>query len=161
MATPDERDILKIIEEEGGESHEVKIANEMGLRLVYVRTMLASMGANDYIDVLRSGKVKIADKGWRVWGKSPKVPWATFHGEEAEPPKTPKERFERYMSREAKEESSKKPEQQASDTTEEPSKNLQKKTHKAGGESHRKTIEELAEEPELTPEEKFKRYTSR
>ena len=159
MATPDERDILKIIDEEGGESHEVKIANEMVLRLVYVRTMLASMGANDYIDVFRSGKVKIADKGWLVLGKSPRAAWAKSG--EAEPPKSPKERFERYMSRGVEEESSVKPEQGASDTTQGTLTHIEKKTQKGTGEHSRKTIEELAEEPPLTPEEKFKRYTSR
>lgn len=95
MATPDERKILKIIEEKGGEAYEVTIANEMGLRLDYVRVILGSMGTRDYIDVFRSGKVKIADKGWQVLGKSAPTPYST----DSIPEKTPEEKFKRYMSR--------------------------------------------------------------
>ncbi|MFZ6016849.1 MAG: hypothetical protein ACOYU0_04390 [Nitrospirota bacterium] len=93
MATPDERKVLKIIEKEGGQSHEVIIAKEMGLRLDYVRVILRSMGTRDYIDVFRSGKVRIQDKGWWVLGK-------TGPGDlESLPEETPEERFKRYMSR--------------------------------------------------------------
>jgi len=124
MATCNEREILKIIDEEGGECSEVKISRCMGLGLTYVRSMLVSMGTRDYIDVFRSGKIIIADKGWRTLGKSPKAPWAEFQTE-AEPPATPRERFERYVSRGAKETSSKKSEQRVSEETiDEPSKNL-------------------------------------
>lgn len=161
MATCNEREILKIIDEEGGECSEVKISRCMGLGLTYVRSMLVSMGVRDYIDVFRSGKVKIADKGWRVLGKSPKAPWAGFQTE-AEPPVTPQERFERYISRGVKEASSKKSEQRVSETIEEPSKNLKEKIQKASEGNYReKTIEELTEETSLTPEEKFKRYMSK
>ena len=159
MATPDEREILKIVEEEGGEAHEVTISNEMGLRLSYVRTIIASMGTRDYIDVSRSGKVTIADKGWRVLGKSPKAPWANCQAE-AESPATPRERFERYMAGGANEESSGRPEEMASEITEETSENLEKKTQKASSQSNRMTLEELAAEPS-SPEEKFKRYMSK
>ena len=161
MATCNEREILKIIDEEGGECSEVKISRCMGLGLTYVRSMLVSMGIGDYIDVFRSGKVNIADKGWRVLGKSPKAPWAEFRAED-EPPMTPQEKFERYMSRGAKETSSKKPEHRTPETIGEFSKSLKKKTQKASeGSYRRKTMEELAEEASLTPEEKFKRYISR
>jgi len=154
MATPDERKILKILEERSGEAHEVTIANEMGIRLVYVRTILASMGSRDYIDVFRSGKTKITDKGWKVLGKSGPG------NLESLPDETPGERFKRYMSKEAKEESSEKPKQGSSKAIEEAPKNLEKKTQETSAESYRKTIEELAEEPSA-PEEKFKRYMSR
>jgi len=154
MATPDERKILQIIEEKGGESHEVIIANEVGLRLVYLRTILASMGNRGYIDVFRSGKAVIIDKGRKVLGRSPSG------NLESLPDETPQERFERYMSRVAKEESSGKPEQRASKTIEETSKNLEKKTQESSTEKCRKTVEELAEESSI-PEEKFKRYMTR
>lgn len=159
MATPDEREILKIVEEEGGEAHEVTISRGMGLRLDYIRSILASMGMRDYIDVSRSGKVTIADKGWRVLGKSPKAPWANFQ-EEAEPQMTPRERFERYMTRGAKDESSGTLEQGSPEKIEETSKNLEEKTEKASIGSCKKTLEELAAELS-SPEEKFKRYISR
>ncbi len=157
MATSDERKILKLIEEGGGESHEVTIANEMGLRLDYARVILRSMGTRDYIDVLKSGKVKIADKGWQVLGKNSPAPY----GVDSIPDETPEKRFKRYMSRGAKEESSGTPKQRSSKTTEETSKSVEKKTQKASAESYRKTLEDLTEESSLTPEEKFKRYTSR
>ncbi len=161
MATPDEREILKIIEEEGGECSEVKVAREMGLRLDYVRTIIGSMGTRDYVDVFKSGKVKIADKGWKVLGKSPKAPWAEFQAED-ELSTTPRGKFERYMSRGAKETSSKKTEQRTSETIEESSKNPEEKIQKASDGGHRrKTMEELAEEASLTPKEKFKRYMSK
>ncbi len=161
MATCNEREILKIIDEEGGECSEVKISRCMGLGLTYVRSMLVSMGIRDYIDVFRSGKIIIADKGWGALGKSPKAPWAGFQTE-AEPPVTPQDRFERYMSRGAKETSSKKSEQRVSETTEEPPKNLKEKIQKSSEGSYRgKTIEELAEENSLTLEEKFNRYMSK
>jgi len=80
MPTPDEKKILKIIDEEGGESNTVKISNAMGLRLDYLRSILDSMGRRDYIDVFRNGKVRIARKGWQVLGKTPKfkTPWEDF-----------------------------------------------------------------------------------
>ena len=159
MATPDEREILKIVEEEGGEAHEVTISNEMGLRLSYVRTIIASMGTRDYIDVSRSGKVTIADKGWRVLGKSPKAPWANCQAE-AEHSMTPQERFERYMAGGAEDQSSATPQQGSPETIEETSKNLEQRTQKASAKSHRMTLEELSAEPS-SPEEKFKRYMSR
>ena len=98
MPTSNESEILKIIDEEGGECSEVKISRCMGLGLTYVRSMLVSMGIRDYIDVFRSGKIIIADKGWRALGKSPKAPWAEFQTE-AEPPATPEDKFKRYMSK--------------------------------------------------------------
>jgi len=159
MATPDEREILKIVEEEGGESHEVRISNEIGLRLSYVRTILASMGVRDHIDVSRSGRVTIADKGWQVLGKSPRVPGMDFQ-EEAEPPATARERFERYMSRQAQDGVSEAAEENSLETIQETSRNLENKTQKEPAESCVNTIEELAAEPS-SPEEKFKRYMSR
>jgi len=157
MSTSNEREILKIIEEEGGECSEVKISRCMGLGITYVRSILVSMGIRDYIDVFRSGKVKIADKGLMALGNSP----SGLYGTDSIPDEMPEEKFKRYMSKGAKERSSKKSEQSSLETIEETSNNLEKKTQKPRGESYRKTIEELAEESSLTPEEKFKRYMSK
>ena len=73
MATRDERDILKIIDEEGkeGECNVVKISKYMGLRLDYIRTILGSMGRRDMIDYKASGNCIIIEKGWRAIGKTP------------------------------------------------------------------------------------------
>ena len=69
MATPDEREILKIIDAEGGESTVGKVASKMGLDTSYCRVILNSMGRNDYIDVFRDGKLRILSKGWSSLGK--------------------------------------------------------------------------------------------
>ncbi|MDA2925961.1 hypothetical protein MYX78_01810 [Acidobacteria bacterium AH-259-G07] len=71
MATPDEKIVLKIIEEEGGECKEGMIIKKMGLRRDYLRIILQSMGYRDLIDYFRDGRCRIADKGWQALGKSP------------------------------------------------------------------------------------------
>jgi hypothetical protein len=72
MPTPDESKILKIIDAEGGESTVGKIAAKMRLDPIYARVILRSTGASDLIDLFRSGKVRIASKGWAALGKKPK-----------------------------------------------------------------------------------------
>ena len=74
MPTPDESKVLKIIEDEGGESSVGKIARKMRLDTSYVRVILRSMGENDIIDIFRSGKVRIGSKGWTTLGKKPERP---------------------------------------------------------------------------------------
>ena len=74
MPTPDEGKIFKIIEAEGGECTVGRIAAKMRLDPNYVRIILRSMGESDVIDVFRSGKVKISNKGWVALGKKPERP---------------------------------------------------------------------------------------
>ena len=74
MPTPDESKIFKIIEAEGGECTVGRIAIKMRLDPNYVRIILRSMGESDIIDIFRSGKVKIANKGWVALGKKPERP---------------------------------------------------------------------------------------
>lgn len=71
MPTSDEKKVLMIIEANGGECAQARVARKMGIRSDYVRVILNSMGMRDYIDVLRSGKVRLAEKGWRALGKEP------------------------------------------------------------------------------------------
>jgi DNA-binding IclR family transcriptional regulator len=71
MPTPDEMKILKILDAEGGESTVGRIARKMRLDTNYTRVILNSMGLNDLIDVFRTGKVRIAYKGWAALGKQP------------------------------------------------------------------------------------------
>lgn len=71
MPTPDETKILKIIDAEGGECTVGRIAAKMCFEPSYVRIILRSMGENDIIDVFRTGKVRIASKGWIALGKKP------------------------------------------------------------------------------------------
>ena len=94
MATRDERSVLEIVDEEGGEASEVKIAKCMGLRLDYVRTILGSMGRRDFIDVLASGKIKLAEKGWKALGKTPRLPYGMMP---SGPPEPPEERYKRWL----------------------------------------------------------------
>ncbi len=106
MPTTDEKNILKILEEEGkeGELHEVKISKFMGLRLDYIRSILDSMGRRDLIDVFSSGKIKIADKGWRALGKTPPSPWGGLADVQESKPEPPENKYKRWMSGKAKEE---------------------------------------------------------
>ena len=69
MPTPDESKILKIIEAEGGECTIGKIAAKMRLDSNYVRIIMRSMGENDIVDVFRTGKIRLARKGWTALGK--------------------------------------------------------------------------------------------
>lgn len=74
MPTPDESKIFKIIETEGGECGIRKIAAKMRMTPQYVSIILRSMGESDIIDIFRSGKVRIANKGWVALGKKPERP---------------------------------------------------------------------------------------
>jgi len=69
MPTSDEMKIFKMIDAEGGESTVGRIARKMRLDTNYTRVILNSMGRNDLIDVFRTGKVRIASKGWITLGK--------------------------------------------------------------------------------------------
>ncbi|MBU2445876.1 MAG: hypothetical protein KJ666_09960 [Bacteroidetes bacterium] len=69
MPTPDESKILKIIEAEGGECGIRKIAGKMRMTPQYVSIILCSMGERDLIDVFRTGKIRLARKGWTALGK--------------------------------------------------------------------------------------------
>ena len=98
MPTTDEKRVLEIIDEEGGECKEGKVRREMGLRLDYIRTILGSMGRRDYIDVLKGGKVRIAHKGWKALGKQPKflTPWESLANTEEKIPLTPEEKYKKW-----------------------------------------------------------------
>ena len=74
MPTPDESKILKIVEAEGGEYTVGRIAAKMRLDPNYVRIILRSMGENDIIDIYRTGKVRIVNKGRVALGKKPERP---------------------------------------------------------------------------------------
>jgi Mn-dependent DtxR family transcriptional regulator len=73
VPTPDEVKILNIIDDEGGKCGVGRIAAKMRLEPNYVRVILRSMGEDDSIDIFRSGRVRIADKGWVALGKKPKA----------------------------------------------------------------------------------------
>ena len=138
MPTSDEKEVLKIIEEEGGESHIVKVANRIGLRLVYTKTIIGSMGRRDFIDVSASGKVKLTDKGWRALGKSP---GGAPYSEEGAPSESPEEKYKKWVKGEAQKKRAEKTAQGGrKDTAEAP------------------FVDPLAG---LPPEEKYKKWTSK
>ncbi len=111
MPSTDEKNILKILEEEGGELgelHEVKISRYMGLRLDYIRSILDSMGRRNLIDVFTNGRITIADKGWRALGKTPPSPLgkiAKSLGIKESKPQSSEDKYKRWMSGEPEEES--------------------------------------------------------
>ncbi|MCK4244067.1 MAG: hypothetical protein KAX20_00410 [Candidatus Omnitrophica bacterium] len=106
MPTPDEKRALDIIDEEGGECSELKVSQEIGLRLVYIRTILNSMGRRDYVDVLKGGKVRIAHRGWKALGKQPKflTPWESLANTDEKIPLTPEERYKKWTGQKTKDE---------------------------------------------------------
>ncbi len=110
MPTTDEKNILKILEEEGGEPgelNEVKLSRYMGLRLDYIRSILDSMGRRNLVDVFKNGKVNIADKGWRALGKTPPSPLgkiAKSLGIKESKPQSSEDKYKRWMSGEPEEE---------------------------------------------------------
>lgn len=134
MPTTDERNILKILDEEGGEASEAKIAKCMGLRLDYVRTILGSMGRRNFIDVLASGKVKLAEKGWKALGKSPRLPLGMPSG----PPESPEERYKRWIEGKAAQKPKEKKSQEKKDAA---------------------TLLRGTPWENLSPQEKFKKWT--
>ena len=143
MPTTDEKNILKILEEEGGEIGElpeVKISRYMGLRLDYLRTILGSMGRRNFIDVFVNGKVKILDKGWRALGKNPPSPWGELAGVPESKPEPAEDKYKRWMSGEAKE------------------KPKQEKPSEEKEESESPSLESYAD---ISPEERFKSWTAR
>ena len=95
MPTADERNVLEILDEEGGQSTEAKIAKYMGLRLDYVRTiLLGSLGRRDFIDIFASGKIELAEKGWKALGKTPRLLYGTMP---SGPPEPPGKRYKRWL----------------------------------------------------------------
>jgi len=65
MVSGSEREVLKIIRDEGGETNLRLLAHKLGSPwgLDYVRLICNSLGRADYIDVLSSGKLRITAKG--------------------------------------------------------------------------------------------------
>lgn len=98
MPTPDEKKIMEIIDEAGGETKETVISRQMGLRLDYLRSILGSMGRRDYIDVFKGGKIRIGHRGWKALGKQPKfkTPWDSLANTEEKIPLTPEERYKKW-----------------------------------------------------------------
>jgi len=101
MATAEERNILKILDEESGQASEVLIYRKMTkhtkleLSMDYIRAILGSMGRRDLIDIFGRGRIRLAEKGWEALGKSPA---SAFGGMiPSGPPEPPEERYRRWI----------------------------------------------------------------
>jgi len=141
MPTTDEKNVLKILEEEGGERgelHEVKISRYMGLRLDYIRSILSSMGRRDLVDASANGKVRVAAKGWSALGKAPGG--GSLDSQETAP-ESPTEKYRRWMSA------------QVAQNREDDNFPDVKNTGQG--------VAALASHAQLTPEERLKKWTSK
>lgn len=92
MVTRNEKDVLEIISEKGGETSMVAVARRMGMRLDYTRSIVESMGRRDIVDVLMSGTVRMTHKGWQALGKEPSGDKIS----ETECPESPEERYQKW-----------------------------------------------------------------
>jgi len=65
MASGTEIEVLRAIKDEGGETTVGAVAHRIGSGwgLDYIRLLCSSLGRADYIDVLKSGKLRITTKG--------------------------------------------------------------------------------------------------
>lgn len=63
MLSQDENQVLRILDEQGGEGNLAKVASKMGLSTEWAKTIVNSLGRRDFIDVFANGKIKLAEKG--------------------------------------------------------------------------------------------------
>ena len=65
MASGTEIEVLKAIKDEGGETTVGAVAHRIGSGwgMDYIHLLCSSLGRADYIDVLKSGKLRITTKG--------------------------------------------------------------------------------------------------
>ncbi len=70
MASGTEIEVLKAIKDEGGETTVGAVAHKIssGWGMDYIRLLCNSLGRADYIDVLKSGKLRITTKGEKTIG---------------------------------------------------------------------------------------------
>jgi len=70
MASGTELQILRIIRGEGGETTPGLVSRKLGSSwgIDYIRLLCNSLGRDDYIDVLKSGKLIITAKGMQAVG---------------------------------------------------------------------------------------------
>lgn len=104
MVTPDEKLILKFIQEEKGESTVVHVAREMGFRIDYTKSILESMGRRDIVDLFVSGKVRLASRAWKALGVPPDEGMFSKYEVGRRPDETREEKYRRWMGIERAEE---------------------------------------------------------
>ena len=70
--TPEQIAMLRTIQEQGGECTAQEIRAKAGLAIDRVRKICSVLGEKDFIDVLRSGKYVLAERGEKVLGRQQK-----------------------------------------------------------------------------------------
>jgi len=106
MPSGTEMKVLKGIKKRGGETNLFGVAREIGLSSDYARIVCRALGMADYLDIFRTGKIRLTRKGWRaVGGREVETPEG---GEEAteegsgeakkKGSETPQEKYNRWMS---------------------------------------------------------------
>ena len=69
MPSSNEKEAMTIIADEDGQTTVGTVAKGMGLGRDYTTIILESLGRADYLDMTRSGKVKLLPKGYRAIGR--------------------------------------------------------------------------------------------
>jgi hypothetical protein len=105
MPSGTEMKVLKGLKNRGGETNLFGVAKEIGLSTDYAKIVCRALGMADYLDIFRTGKIRLTNKGWRaVGGREVEVPEGEETTEEGsgEPKKkvckTPHEKYNRWMS---------------------------------------------------------------
>lgn len=105
MPSGTEIKVLKGIKKRGGETNLFGVAKEIGLSTDYAKIVCRALGMADYLDIFRTGKIKLTRKGWKaVGGREVETP----EGEEAteeesgeaknKSPETSQEKYNRWIS---------------------------------------------------------------
>ena len=105
MPSGTEMKVLKGIKKRGGETNLFGVAKEIGLSTDYAKIVCRALGMADYLDIFRTGKIRLTNKGWKtVGGREVET---TEDGEATEEgsgearkkgPETPHEKYNRWMS---------------------------------------------------------------
>ncbi|MFQ5901643.1 MAG: hypothetical protein ACE5IH_08815 [Thermodesulfobacteriota bacterium] len=72
--TPDQREVLKAVERKG-EIAVKEISEEMGVPLDSMRKICTTLGERDFVDIMKSGMVRLRHKGEKVVGEKRLVDW--------------------------------------------------------------------------------------
>ncbi|MFH1935595.1 MAG: hypothetical protein ABIN18_29000 [Pseudomonadota bacterium] len=105
MPSGTEMKVLKGIKKRGGETNLFGVAREIGLSSDYARIVCRALGMADYLDMFRTGKIRLTNKGWKAVGgrevETPEGEEATEEGSgeaKKKGPETPHEKYNRWMS---------------------------------------------------------------
>lgn len=105
MPSGTEMKVLKGIKKKGGETSLFRVAKHIGMSTDYAKIVCRGLGMGDYLDMFKTGKIRLTPKGWKAVGGRNEVPRESDEtaGEGSDEaikkgPETPRERYERWMS---------------------------------------------------------------